>query len=162
MNLDPDVLFRRSLCGVAVALLAAASVGTTVAAQSYGQPYYDAERDVMVTPRLNAPSASIDAVPGMSVTDPSVELIVRNGRLISGPYTIRVEHGAKLTLVVQADTADALRLDGYNLATPLYPGQPVMLSFTAEQPGRFVYRLASSGRELGVLEVAPPSTAARR
>lgn len=162
MNVRRHPYTGRTRSCLAAALLAASCVGTTVAAQSYGQPYYDAVRDVMVTPSLNAPSARVDAAPTLSVTDPSVELVVRNGQLISGPYTIRVEHGAKLTLVVQSDTADALRVDGYNLATPLYPGQPVMLSFTAEQPGRFVYRLARSGRELGVLEVAPPSTAAMR
>lgn len=138
-------------------LLLAAGMSTATAAQvRYGEPYYDPERDVMVTPRIYAPSANDYAQP--PARDATYELIVSRGQLVSGPRLIRVEHGEKITLAVQSDLADALRVDGYNLATPLAADQPVLLTFTAEQPGRFAFRLARTGRELGVIEVLPPET----
>ena len=146
---------------IPAALLLATGVGTAVAAQvRYGEPYYDPERDVMVTPRIYAPTVD-DTMPA-PVRDATYELIVSRGLLVSGPTLIRVEHGEKVTLAVQSDIADALRVDGYNLATPIGADQPVLLTFTAEQPGRFAYRLARTGRELGVIEVLPSSSAAVR
>lgn len=146
---------------IPAALLLAAGVSSAFAAQvRYGEPYYDPERDVMVTPRVYAPTVNDPALPAARET--TYELIVSRGQLVSGPAVIRVEHGEKVTLAVQSDLADALRVDGYNLATPIAADQPVLLTFTAEQPGRFAYRLARTGRELGVIEVLPPTTAGVR
>lgn len=142
------------------ALLLAASAGVASAAQvRYGEPYYDAARDVMVTPRMMAPSSHEAATP--PTREATYELILSHGRLIDGPTLIRVPHGEKITLAVQSDLADAFRVDGYDLAMPIAADRPVLLSFTAEQPGRFAYRLARTGRELGVIEVLPPPTARR-
>jgi hypothetical protein len=59
-------------------------------------------------------------------------------------------------MIVDSDSPEALRVDGYNLVAPVTPGQPLLLTFVAEQPGRFAYRLGS-GREIGVIEVGPPA-----
>ena len=117
------------------------------------QPYYDPARDVMVTP-----TQTISAYPAsIPMTDVNTfEFVVRRGQLAGGPASIVVDHGSEVTFVVDSDLADALRVDGYNLSVPLIAGQPVLVKFTAEQPGRFVYRLGRTGRELGVLEVGPP------
>lgn len=124
------------------------------------EPYYDAARDVMVTPRqsgtvryIGGPASPRYAMaPGVSS---SFDLVVRNGRLVQGPASMSVDHGAEVTLVVDSNMADTLSIDGYNLVAPITAGQPMLLKFVAEQPGRFAYRLGSGG-PIGVLEVGPP------
>lgn len=139
--------------------------GVSGTVQPVPQPYYDAARDVMVTPNLSGtvrytggtPSQRLAMAHGASST---FELVVRNGRLAQGPVSLAVLHGSEVTLIVDSNMSDTLRIDGYNLAAPIVAGQPMLLKFVAEQPGRFAYRL-SSGREIGVLEVGPPQPASR-
>ena len=138
---------------------------TYVTATPGQQPYYDAARDVMVTPSQSGTVRYIGTPANQRVAmaqglDSSFELVVRNGRLVQGPASMTVDHGSEVTLVVDSNMADSLRIDGYNLVAPIAAGQPMLLKFVAEQPGRFAYRLGS-GRELGVLEVGPPQPAHR-
>jgi hypothetical protein len=130
------------------------------------QPYYDPARDVMVTPSqsgtvryIGAPADPRYAM--AQAPDSTFEFVVRNGRLVDGPVQMTVDHGSEVTMVVDSNMADALRIDGYDLVAPIAPNQPMLLKFVAERPGRFAYRL-SSGREIGVLEVGPPQPAANR
>lgn len=127
------------------------------------EPYYDAARDVMVTPSMSGTVPYVGSSRGYSNTHAAqpastFELVLRNGRLVEGPVAIAVEHGSEVTMIVDSDVADALRIDGYNLVAPVVPGQPMLLTFVAEQPGRFAYRMGS-GREIGVIEVGPPRPA---
>lgn len=118
------------------------------------EPYYDPVQDVIVTPvRSHSPYLA----PPLG-RDPiqTFDLVVRGGQLIDGPSSITVDHGTLVSFVIDSDVADSLRLDGYDLGVQLIAGQPVLLKFTAEQPGRFTYRLARSGRAIGVMEVGPP------
>ncbi|MCC2655813.1 MAG: hypothetical protein K0Q76_921 [Panacagrimonas sp.] len=140
---------------------------TTVvgAAAPLPQPYYDAERDVMVTPSQSGTVRYIGGAQDQRYAmaqrgDSTFELVVRNGRLAQGPASLAVEHGSEVTLIVDSNIPDTLRIDGYNLAAPIAANQPMLLKFVAEQPGRFAYRL-STGREIGVLEVGPPQPANR-
>lgn len=135
------------------------------AAPQQAQPYYDPARDVMVTPSqsgtvqyIGTPASQRDAM--VQGLESSFELVVRNGRLVQGPASMTVAHGSEVTFIVDSNMADSLRIDGYNLVAPITAGQPMLLKFVAEQPGRFAYRL-SSGREIGVLEVGPPQPARR-
>ena len=120
------------------------------------QPYYDARRDVMVTPSYANPLWSRASGHRVAAPTASANLVVRRGHLVQGPTRLAVVHGSKVMLAVESDLADSLRVDGYDLAVPIRPGQPVLLSFLAERPGRFAYRLGRTGREIGVLEVGPP------
>ena len=122
----------------------------------YSRPYYDARRDVVVTPRYSNPVRAGVAGHRVAAPSKSANLVVRRGQLVQGPTRLAVVHGSKVTLAVESDLADSLRVDGYDLAVPIMPGQPVLLSFLAERPGRFAYRLGRTGREIGVLEVGPP------
>ena len=133
----------------------------TVAAGN-SQPYYDSARDVMVTPSQSGTVPYVGSSRGQSTTAQTAstfELVVRNGRLVEGPGPIAVDHGSQVTMIVDSDVADQLRVDGYNLVAPVTAGQPMLLTFVAEQPGRFAYRLGT-GREIGVIEVGPPQPAA--
>lgn len=129
-----------------------ASTSAMVVAQAGGS-YYDPVRDVIV----NAPATPVNR--GQAAIGPALgstfEFVVRNGQLVAGPQQIAVDHGAEVTLVVDSNSADALRVDGYNLVAPIVPGRPVLVTFTAEQPGRFPYRLDSTGEAIGVIEVGP-------
>lgn len=137
----------------------------TARSSSAAQPYYDPARDVMVTPSQSGTVRYTAAAPGQRVAmlsgaNSSFDLVVRSGRLAQGPTSLAVEHGSEVTLVIDSDMADTLMIDGYNLRAPITPGQPMLLKFVAEQPGRFAYRLGSGG-QIGVLEVGPPQPANR-
>ncbi|MGH8517779.1 MAG: hypothetical protein ACREUE_09995 [Panacagrimonas sp.] len=133
--------------------------------QRQTQPYYDSARDVMVTPSMSGTVRYIGAPASQRMAmaqgpESSFELVVRDGRLVQGPASMTVDHGSEVTLIVDSNMPDSLRIDGYNLVAPIAAGQPMLLKFVAEQPGRFAYRLGS-GREIGVLEVGPPQPASR-
>lgn len=116
--------------------------------------YYDRARDVYVPADL--PPATYPA-PSAAPRELRQDFgfVVRGGRLVAGPLNSLVRLGTVVSLTIDSDTDDLLTLDGYGLAIHLMPGQPVLLSFTAERPGRFTYRLARSGNVLGVIEVGP-------
>lgn len=135
-------------------------------AQPLPQPYYDPSRDVMVTPNMSGTVRYIGTTPAQRMAmahgmSSSFDLVVRNGRLAQGPVTLSVAHGSDVTLVIDSNMSDTLQIDGYNLAAPIVAGSPMILKFVAEQPGRFAYRLGSTGREIGVLEVSQPQPSSR-
>ncbi len=137
-----------------VVLLAALCAGPALAQSAY----YDPVRDVMVPRVVPAPS------PYDSHQQPadnyraynSFHLQIGNGGLTGGPSTISVDHGSEVMMTVESRYDTALQIEGYDLKVNVPAGQQVVLKFTAEQPGRFDYRLAGSNRVLGVLEVGPP------
>lgn len=116
--------------------------------------YYDRARDVYVPAGIPpAPYSATPPAPRELRQD--FGFVVRGGRLVAGPLNSLVRLGTVVSLMIDSDSDDLLTLDGYGLAVHLMPGQPVLLSFTAERPGRFTYRLARSGNVLGVIEVGP-------
>ena len=156
---------------LAGAVAAAMSAAPAMAQSSY----YDPVRDVMV-PRVQSHQSPyqnpqqgqqvIRVDPTGNAYAPSLPstyaLLIRNGQLVSGPNSITVEHGADVVMTIESQYDDSLRVDGYGLMVPLPAGQPVVLKFTAEQPGRFPYSLARSGQTLGVIEVGPARTISAR
>ena len=62
MNLKSPFGVRKSMTGLALAVGTLAAMPAAMA-QTYGQPYYDPVRDVMVTPRAStaAPYAAVPA-----------------------------------------------------------------------------------------------------
>lgn len=183
-------IFRRILAGTSATLiLAATAIPDLAVAQAPGAPYYDRERDVIVTPadtRSNGtgesglavsdstsaqpyydpildvivtpiealtPSAAATPPRSTSISGSSYPIVLRDGQLVDGPATITAALGEPVTLVLDSDRADTLRVDGYGLSVPLIAGQQVLFTFVAERPGSFAYRLAGSGREVGSLQV---------
>lgn len=114
--------------------------------------YYDRARDVYV-PAAIAPAPYSAPPPAPAGLRQDFSFVVRGGRLVAGPLNSLVRLGTVVSLTIDSDIDDLLTLDGYGLAVHLMPAQPVVLSFTAERPGRFTYRLARSGSVLGVIEV---------
>jgi hypothetical protein len=132
---------------------------------SMPKSYYDPVRDVMITPTQSGSVRYIGAPQRQQLAlargaSSSFELVIRNGQLLRGPASMTVDHGAEVTLVIDSNVADTLRIDGYNLVAPVAAGNTMLLKFVAEQPGRFAFRLGS-GRQIGVLEVGPPQPSNR-
>jgi hypothetical protein len=84
-----------------------------------------------------------------------VALVVRGGKLVSGPRVIQLKRGDAVVLSVDADRPDELHLHGYNLHADVQPGRPGTLKFVAQRTGRFALELHKAGTEVSVLEIYP-------
>jgi hypothetical protein len=147
MNAKPHVVL-----GAGAALFAAlASVPAWSDSSDYytqllNEQRYSATQNLQTTqPRASEAPASGDLF----------EVVVRHGDVVEGPSDIVVDHGTPVTMVIDADVNDVVRVDGYNYSVPVAPGEPGMLRFSAERPGRFAYRSTRTGQVLGVIEVGP-------
>jgi hypothetical protein len=83
------------------------------------------------------------------------ELVVRGGRLVSGPAVLQVHEGEQVTLRIRSDRSDEVHLHGYDLHAQIGPQQTASLQFTADRTGRFDLELHKANTELGALEVYP-------
>ncbi|HEV2976001.1 MAG TPA: hypothetical protein VG425_00270 [Casimicrobiaceae bacterium] len=83
------------------------------------------------------------------------ELVVRAGKLASGPSVLRVHEGERVNLLVKSDSSDEVHLHGYDLHARLAPGATANLEFTANHTGRFGLELHKVHSELAALEVYP-------
>ena len=150
MNAKPHVVL-----GAGAALFAALA---SVPAWSDSSDYYthllneqryatsqQLQQQNLATPRVRVAPASGDLF----------EVVVRHGTVVEGPSNIVVTHGTPVTMVIDSDVSDVVRVDGYNYTVPAAPGEPGMLRFAAERPGRFAVRSLRTGQVLGVLEVGP-------
>lgn len=104
-----------------------------------------------VSAPVAAPVIEVPAVPQPTVVD----LVVKEGRRVSGPEVIALRAGDEVILNVTTDKNDELHLHGYDLHLHLHAGKTGTLKFTATQSGRFAYELHKSHLELGALEVQP-------
>jgi hypothetical protein len=82
-------------------------------------------------------------------------LIVRRGRLASGPSVMQVREGDEVRLELTTDAADELHVHGYDLHLKTRPGETVSVNFVAKRTGRFGLELHRAELELGALEVYP-------
>lgn len=106
-------------------------------------------------PEPQTPPATAAPSPSPVATPAVFELVVRDGKLVSGPGTLRVTQGDALTIRITADVAEELHLHGYDMTVDLVAGKPAELSLVADRSGRFEYELEKSRLELGTLEVLP-------
>lgn len=105
---------------------------------------------------LSVPGASAGpAARSASSGDDVFELVVKNGKLVSGPALLQVHEGEQVTLHISSDRSDELHLHGYDLHARIEPGQMVTLNLTANHTGRFGLELHKAHTELGALEVYP-------
>jgi FtsP/CotA-like multicopper oxidase with cupredoxin domain len=101
------------------------------------------------------PAAAPAAVAPTPVPLPWIEIVVTQGRRVSGPEVIRLTQGDTLRLRVSSDQHDELHLHGYDRALPLHPGQPAELELLLDRSGRFEFELHHAHTDLGALEVLP-------
>ncbi len=117
----------------------------------------------------SAPVARVNAPVGMGVaadnpaqaarnlsTDNNIfELVMRDGRLISGPAVLQVHEGDHVTLYLSSNRSDELHLHGYDLHARVKPGETTRLEFGANRTGRFSLELHEANAAIGALEVYP-------
>jgi hypothetical protein len=147
MKATPNVVL-----GAGAAILAALA---SVPAWSDSSDYYTQllnEQHYATTQNLQSTQPRYGDVPA---SGDLFEVVVRHGDVVEGPSTIVVDHGTPVTMVIDTDVNDVVRVDGYNYTVPAAPGEPGMLRFSAERPGRFALRSMRTGQVLGVLEVGP-------
>jgi hypothetical protein len=104
------------------------------------------------------PQPSEAPPPGVPAAAPlpmAIQLVVKDGRLASGPTVTQVAEGQQVVIDVVADKADELHLHGYDLKVDLVPHVPAQLRFVADKTGRFDYELHRSHAEIGAIEVQP-------
>jgi hypothetical protein len=110
---------------------------------------------------VNASAISVPvATPGQAAQSPSTrndvfELVIKGGKVISGPAVLQVHEGEQVTLHIRSDRSDELHLHGYDLHAQIRPQQTASLQFTANRTGRFGLELHEARTELGALEVYP-------
>lgn len=83
-----------------------------------------------------------------------VQLSYLGGQVTGATARVAVALGSTVTLEVTSDTADEIHLHGYDLSTPVTPGAPAVLTFTADIPGVFELELEESGVPLTQVEVS--------
>lgn len=113
---------------------------------------------VLFRPAPPEPAPPPPRQPGVSSAAPlpqAIQLVVKAGRLASGPSVIQVQQGSEVIIDVVADKDDQLHLHGYDLKVDLRAGAPAQLRFVADKTGRFEYELHQAQVELGALEVLP-------
>lgn len=82
-------------------------------------------------------------------------LQIRDGELVSGDKTLKVNQGDEVRITVTSDTADELHLHGYDKEAELAAGKPSELAFTADIAGRFEAELHHADKTAFALEVQP-------
>ncbi|HKY91201.1 MAG TPA: hypothetical protein VJM11_09175 [Nevskiaceae bacterium] len=147
MNAKPHVVI-----GAGAAFLAAlASVPAWSDSSDYYTHLLNSER-YATTQNLQSAQPRYGSTP---VSGELHEIVVRHGDVVEGPSNIVVDHGTPVTMVIDTDVNDVVRVDGYGYTVPAAPGEPGMLRFAAERPGQFMYRSLRTGQVLGVIEVGP-------
>lgn len=121
---------------------------------------------VMFKPRpepapVSAPPALVTAAPVVPMPLPAApppkvfELVVRQGKLVSGPEVLAAREGDAIVLRVTSDRVDEMHLHGYDLEMNLQPNVPGEMKFIANRSGRFEYELHKAHADFGALEVQP-------
>lgn len=112
------------------------------------------------TPAAATPASASTSALALPAAQPapqmySFDIVVKQGRRVSGPALIQVHTGEEVVLRVTSDQADELHLHGYDLHLRLLAGEPGTLRFKAVHSGHFDYELHHTQIELGALEVLP-------
>ncbi len=93
------------------------------------------------------------AVTSQAPAGTRLAVTVTGGRADGDTGRVPVGLGELVTLTVASDAVDELHLHGYDLTAELVPGQPAVLTFTADIAGVFEAELHAAGTVLLSLQV---------
>jgi len=85
----------------------------------------------------------------------SFDIVVKDGKLASGPESMKVREGDQVTLRIHSNANDELHVHGYDLKLRIKAGEPATLQFAATRSGRFELELHRKHAAAGALEVYP-------
>ena len=97
-------------------------------------------------------SAAVSAAP-QTPEGTQLAVEVAGGEASGDTGRVPVGLGEQVTLTVTSDAADELHLHGYDLTAQLVPGDPSVLTFTADIAGVFEAELHEAGTVLLSLQV---------
>jgi pyruvate/2-oxoglutarate dehydrogenase complex dihydrolipoamide acyltransferase (E2) component len=86
---------------------------------------------------------------------PTLNVRVRDGRVVGGVQRLTVERGSRVRIVVRSDVRDHVHVHGYDLMRDVGPGRPARIDFRATIPGRFEIELEDRKLPIAELEVRP-------
>lgn len=93
------------------------------------------------------------AATASSSADVVVEASVQDGAVSPSPRRVRVQEGQAVRLVVRSDHEDAVHVHGYGREQPVSPGNPAVLTFTADTTGVFEVETHDPALQLLQLQV---------
>ena len=77
------------------------------------------------------------------------DLNIASGSLGDEHTTLRVDHNDEVVLRITSDQQGSFHLHGYNLETPLTPGETAALAFTANATGKFDFEMHAASADHG-------------
>ena len=99
-----------------------------------------------------APAVPSSPVPATAEVTP-LTLVLVDGEVTGDTPLARLSVGRPVRLSVTSDVADELHVHGVDETVALEPGEPAVLEFTPESPGRFEVELHDARRVLTRLQV---------
>ena len=75
------------------------------------------------------------------------DLDIAGGSLDGEHRTLRVDHNDEVVLRITSDSEGSFHLHGYNLETPLVPGETAALAFTANATGKFDFEMHAASAD---------------
>jgi plastocyanin len=106
-------------------------------------------------PPAPAPVTEATATAVVAIQEKAFDLVVKDGKLVSGPAALNVRQGDQVTLRIQSNANDELHVHGYDLKMRIKAGDTATLQFAATRSGRFELELHRKHTRLGALEVYP-------
>lgn len=110
---------------------------------------------VWLKPAKAPESMTTDEVSAPLVDTKTFELVIKEGKVVSGPTILTAGQGDRVIIKVMADVSDELHLHGYDVSTDLVKDVQGGIIFYAATTGRFAFELENAKIELGTLEVLP-------
>lgn len=80
--------------------------------------------------------------------DESITVRLAGGEVSPPPQRVRVDQGARVRIVVRADSPDTVHVHGYDIEERARPGAPAVLRFPANRRGVFEVEAHESGTQL--------------
>lgn len=97
-------------------------------------------------PSPSAPAAAsptVSPTPSPTAAEPTVRVVVKDGKVVSGKGKHEVKLGSRVVIEIVTDVADEVHLHGYDKEIQVRAGKPARLTFTADIPGVFEVELHS-------------------
>jgi cytoskeletal protein RodZ len=79
----------------------------------------------------------------------------QDGEVVGGVTEAEVDLNRQVVVIVRSDVEDEVHVHGYDVFSPVGPGQPTRITFRADVPGRFDIELEDRALPLIDLRVRP-------
>jgi cytoskeletal protein RodZ len=79
----------------------------------------------------------------------------QDGEVVGGVKEAEIDLNSQVVVIVRSDVVDEVHVHGYDVFSPVGPGQPTRITFRADVPGRFDIELEDRALPLIDLRVRP-------